>query len=168
MKATAMAVRFSKSLARRRHRLSHVRVLSTTHRRGRSSYPLAVSDRFTIEMESPGKAFAKASRNFGPWYPPSANSFWRIRIKTEHGCHDKHASVTVLDVRRMNDRVQQQSYQINEDMPLLSLDLLASVVAIRIDAGPPFSALLTLWLSITQAVGQTSRPICSRHSMYRA
>jgi hypothetical protein len=67
----------------------------------------------------------------------------------------------------MNDRVQQQSYRIDEDMPLLSLDLLAGIVTIRIDAGPPFSALFTLWLSITQAVGLTSRPICSRHSMYR-
>jgi hypothetical protein len=68
----------------------------------------------------------------------------------------------------MNDRVQQQSYRIDEDMPLLSLDLLAGIVTIWIDAAPPFSALFTLWLSITQAVGLTSRPICSRHSMYRA
>ena len=66
MKATAIAVRFSKSLARRRHRLSHARVLSTTHRRGKTSNPLALSDRFTIVMESPGNAFANASRNFGP------------------------------------------------------------------------------------------------------
>jgi hypothetical protein len=65
----------------------------------------------------------------------------------------------------MNDRVQQQSYRINEDMPLLSLDLFARVVTVWIDVGPPFSALFTLWLSITQAVGLTSRPICSRHSM---
>jgi hypothetical protein len=89
------------------------------------------------------------------------------RIKAEHGGHDIHPTVAILDVRRMNDRVQQQSYRIDEDMPLLSLDLLAGIVTIRIDAGPPFSALFTLWLSITQAVGLTSRPICSRHSMYR-
>ena len=65
----------------------------------------------------------------------------------------------------MNNRVQQQSHGIDEDMPLLALDLLAGVVTIGIDMGPPFSALFTLWLSITQAVGLTSRPICSRHSM---
>jgi hypothetical protein len=87
------------------------------------------------------------------------------RIKAEHGGHDIHPSVTVLDVRRVNDCMQQQSYRIDEDMPLLSLDLLAGIVTIRIDAAPPFSALFTLWLSITQAVGLTSRPICSRHSM---
>jgi hypothetical protein len=67
----------------------------------------------------------------------------------------------------MNDRVQQQPYRIDQDMPLLSLDLLAGIVTIRVNAGPPFSALFTLWLSITQAVGLASRPICSRHAMYR-
>ena len=66
------------------------------------------------------------------------------RIKAEHGRHDKYPSVTVLDICRMNDRVQQQSYRINEDMPFLSLDPLARVVTIGIDAGPPFSALFTL------------------------
>jgi len=77
MNATAVAVRFSKSLARRRHRPSQAKVRSTTQRRGRSSNPLAASDRFTIVTESPGMAFASASRNFGPWYPPSANSISR-------------------------------------------------------------------------------------------
>ena len=61
--------------------------------------------------------------------------------------------------------MEQQSYRIDEDMPLLAFDLLARIVAVRIDAGPPFSALLTLWLSITQAVGLASRPACSRHFM---
>ena len=33
---------------------------------------------------------------------------------------------------------------------------------------PPFSALVTLWLSITQAFELASRPIASRHSTYIA
>ena len=41
-------------------------------------------------------------------------------------------------------RVQQQTLRIDEDVPLLALDQLARVKAVRIDAGPPFSALLTL------------------------
>jgi hypothetical protein len=64
----------------------------------------------------------------------------------------------------VNDRVKQQPYRIDQDMPLLTLDLLASVMAVGIDVSPPFSALFTLWLSITQAVGPGSRPVCSRHS----
>jgi hypothetical protein len=38
-------------------------------------------------------------------------------------------------------------------MPLLALDFLACVVTRRIDAGPPFSALFTLWLSMMAALG---------------
>jgi len=38
-------------------------------------------------------------------------------------------------------------------VPLLALDLLAAVVARRVDARRPFSALLTLWLSMIAAVG---------------
>ena len=63
----------------------------------------------------------------------------------------------------MNDGVEQESLRIYENMALLALDLLARVKAMRIDAGPPFSALLTLWLSMTAAVGLVSRPIASRH-----
>src|SRR5271165_7337421 len=53
----------------------------------------------------------------------------------------------------MHDRVHQQPLGIDEDVPLLALDLLARIVAGRIDASPPFSALLTLWLSMMAAVG---------------
>jgi hypothetical protein len=44
-----------------------------------------------------------------------------------------------------------------------TLDFLAGVVTRRIDAGPPFSALFTLWLSMMAAVGLASRCACSRH-----
>src|SRR3981081_1681662 len=43
-------------------------------------------------------------------------------------------------------------------MALLAFDLLASIIAARIDVAPPFSALFTLWLSMTQAVGLASDP----------
>jgi hypothetical protein len=38
-------------------------------------------------------------------------------------------------------------------MPLLALDLFARIVTMRINAGPRFSALFTLWLSMMAAVG---------------
>jgi hypothetical protein len=43
----------------------------------------------------------------------------------------------------MNDGVEQQTQRIYENVALLALDLLARIVAMRIDAGPPFSALFT-------------------------
>ena len=53
----------------------------------------------------------------------------------------------------MNDRVQQQALGVYQDVALLALDLLARVIAMRVDRGPPFSAALTLWLSMIAALG---------------
>ena len=76
-KARAVLVRFSKSFARRRHLPSHAKVLSTTHLLGMTSKPVAVSDRLTISVSRLGKIFFCACSNIGPWYPPSAKSFFR-------------------------------------------------------------------------------------------
>jgi hypothetical protein len=64
----------------------------------------------------------------------------------------------------MHDGIHQQALCIDEDVPLLALDLLDAVEARRINPAPPFSALLTLWLSMMAAVGLASRSACSRHS----
>jgi hypothetical protein len=46
-------------------------------------------------------------------------------------------AVAILDVGRMNDRVQQQTQRVYQNVALLALDLLARIIAMRIDAGPP-------------------------------
>jgi hypothetical protein len=71
--------------------------------------------------------------------------------------------VAVLNVGGDHQRVQHQAQGIDENVALLSLDQLAGIEAMRVDARAPFSALFTLWLSMTQAVGLASRPACSRH-----
>jgi hypothetical protein len=43
--------------------------------------------------------------------------------------------------------MEQQTQRIYQNMALLAFDLFACIIAMRIDAGPPFSALFTLWLS---------------------
>lgn len=48
--AVAEAMVFSQSFASLRQRPSHAKVRSATHRRGRTSKPLAVSDRLMISM----------------------------------------------------------------------------------------------------------------------
>jgi len=89
--------------------------------------------------------------------------FLQERIAPEQRLEDQHAAVAVLYVGRMNQRVQQQPYRIDEDMPLLAFDLFPRIIPARVNAAPPFSALLTLWLSMIAAVGLASRPIASRH-----
>lgn len=84
-------------------------------------------------------------------------------IFPEQRVQNKNAAIAILNVRWMDHGMQQQTYRVDQDMPLLPFDLLASIIAGWIDRGPPFSALFTLWLSITQAVGLASRSTCSRH-----
>ena len=86
------------------------------------------------------------------------------RIEAEQGCHEQRAAVAVLNVGGVHDGVHQEALRIDENVPLLALDLLARVIPVRIDARPPFSALFTLWLSMMAAVGEASRPARSRHS----
>jgi len=57
---------------------------------------------------------------------------------------DENAAIAILNVGAMNDRMKQQAYRVDENMPLLAFDLLACIIAMRIDVAPPFSALFTL------------------------
>lgn len=54
------------------------------------------------------------------------------------------AAIAILNAGGMNEGMDQQTQRIYENMALLALDLFARIIAMRIDAGPPFSALFTL------------------------
>jgi hypothetical protein len=64
----------------------------------------------------------------------------------------------------MQNGKKQQTLGIYKKMPLLALDLLACIIAWRVNRGPRFSARFTRWLSMMAAVGLASRPAKSRHS----
>jgi hypothetical protein len=85
------------------------------------------------------------------------------REHPEERRHDQHAAIAVLQPGAMHHRVQYQAERVDQDVALLALDLLAAIIAPRIDRKPPFSAAFTLWLSMIAAVGLASRPACSRH-----
>ena len=84
-------------------------------------------------------------------------------LKAEEGRHHQNATIAILDIGRVDERIEQKALCIDYDVALLALDLLARVIAMRIDPSPPFSALLTLWLSIIAAVGLVCRSASSRH-----
>ena len=65
------------------------------------------------------------------------------RMRPRQGREQQDAAVAILDIGGMNDGVEEQTQRIYENVALLALDLLARIVAMRIDAGPPFSALFT-------------------------
>jgi len=63
--ASALSMVFSQSRASRRQRPSHAKVRSTTHLRGSTSKPSAVSERLMIcSVQRP--RLTRAPRSFGP------------------------------------------------------------------------------------------------------
>src|SRR5262250_2186571 len=90
------------------------------------------------------------------------------RKQPEQSGHQHRAAVAILNIGGVHDCLQHQPLRIDQDVSLLARDLLAGVKGVRIDRAPPFSALFTLWLSITAAVGLVSSAICSRHFTYNA
>ncbi len=71
-------------------------------------------------------------------------------------------AVAILHVGRVDHDIQQEAERVDEDVALATLDLLARVIARRIERGPPFCAPLALWASMIATVGLASRPACSR------
>jgi len=51
---------------------------------------------------------------------------------------DELCAVAVLHVGRMNDDVQQEAARVDEDVALAARDLLARIVALRVERGAPF------------------------------
>jgi hypothetical protein len=75
---------------------------------------------------------------------------------------DQPGAIAILHVGRMHHDVQEEAERVDEDVPLAALDLLARVIARRIERGPPFCAPLALWASMIAAVGLPARPACAR------
>ena len=112
--------------------------------------------------------FGERSHEFTSLITGIGKELLQERVHSEQSAKQQDAAVAVLDVRSMNLGVQQQTQRVYQDMALLALDLLARIIAMRIDAGPPFSALFTLWLSMMAALGLASRSSLSRHATYSA
>ena len=81
---------------------------------------------------------------YRPLVSAVGKEFLQKRKAAEQGSGDQNAAIAVPDIGWMHDGVQQQAYRAGKDVALLTFDLLARIVARRIDAGPPFSAPFTL------------------------
>ena len=86
----------------------------------------------------------------------------------EQSGQQEDAAIAILNIGGSDERVQHQAQRVDQEVTLLPLDQFAGIKAVWVDGRAPFSALFTLWLSITQAVGLASRSACSRHCTYSA
>lgn len=91
--------------------------------------------------------------------------FAQERELAEQSGQQQDATVAVLNVGGSHQHMQREAQCVDQDVTLLAFDQLAGIEAVGVDRSPPFSALLTLWLSIMQPVGLASRSACSRHLM---
>ena len=81
--------------------------------------------------------------------------------KAGHECSEHlFSAISVLDPCRMDHHDQQETEDIDHDVALAPTDALAAVIA----AGPPFSVVFTVWLSMIPALGSRVRPEASRRS----
>jgi hypothetical protein len=143
--------------------LSQAMVRSTTQRLSKIENPSAVSvafDNFNVDLPADT---AQPLPELRPLIAAIGVEFQQEWEHTEQHAHQQHAAVAILDVGHMHDGGQQQTLRVDQDMALLAAEFLSRSVALRIDIAPPFSALLTLWLSMTAAVGLASLSASSRH-----
>ena len=92
-------------------------------------------DDFSFEI---GEDFRQGLLEFRSLIAAVGKQLFQERIRSEQCRKKQNAAVAVLDIGRMNNRVQQQTQRIYENMALLALDLFARIIAMRIDAGPLF------------------------------
>lgn len=72
-------------------------------------------------------------------------------------------AVSVLDVGGVDEDTEQEAGAVDRAVAFAPPQLCGRVVTPR----PPFSGVLTLWVSMMAAVGLASRPSCSRHRTTR-
>ena len=85
-----------------------------------------------------GQDFRERLLELRPLIAAVGKQLFQERIHPEKGCKKQDAAVAILNIGGVNDRVEQQTQRIYENMALLALDLFARIIAMRIDTGPLF------------------------------
>ena len=166
---TSVVVKTVQNCSHRKRRTVHIQILicglivqNRVQQRAMDCNPAVVIDEAQL-AEPVHEKMAAGSETARATISSIGVEFQQERIQAEHGRHDQCTAIAVLDIGGVHDGMDQQALRVDENMPLLALDLLSRVVTRRINRGPPFSALFTLWLSITAAVGLASFATASRH-----
>ena len=123
--------------------------------------PIRSSDDFGFEI---GQDFGQPVGKHWPLIGAVGEQFPETAKAVGQARQQRKSTIAVLHASRVDNGGQHQTQRVDDNMPLLSLDQLACVKTMRINADPPFSALFTLWLSMMAALGLGSRAACLRHS----
>ena len=118
------------------------------------------------DLQLPGTGTPHGQRHLASRVAAISKDAFDEREQSSRPPQQVESTIPVLDIGGMNDNVQQQAQRVDQDVPLATLDLLARVVARRIEPSPPFCAPFAVCKSIIAAVGLASRPSCSRTATY--
>lgn len=115
------------------------------------------------DLDSPGARLCERGRQLRPLIVGiGEDAFDEGEAAARATVEDQQRAIAILQIGRVDDDVQQEAERVDENVPLAARDLLARVIARRIDRRPPFCAPLALWASMIATVGLASRPACSR------
>jgi len=93
----------------------------------------------------------------GPHHP-------QVRLLPMEVAHHQPCPVPVLDIGGMHHHRHHHAHGIHQQMACASVEVVASISPAR----PPFSVVVTDWLSRIAALGAASRPAATRTSVRRA
>jgi len=162
-KASALWLRFSQSLASRRQRLSQAMERLNDPTLGFDDKALGAISAFdNLDHQTAHRCGGTVVED-GACIGAVSEQLAQERELSEQSGQQEYAAVAILNIGGSHQHLQHEAHRVDQDVTLLPLDQLAGIKAVWVDARAPFSALFTLWLSITQAVGLASRSACSRH-----
>ena len=148
-------------MARRRHRLIQAMVPFDDPAPGDDLEALGLGGAFD-QFDPPGGIGHGPAQLFAAVGAVGEDRLQEGKEAARLAVQDQKSAISVLQVGRVDGDCEDQAEGVDEEMALLAFDLLARVIARRVDARPPFSAPFTLWLSITPALGEVVRPSRSR------
>jgi len=138
--APAEAIDFSQSLASRLHRSSQANVRYTTQRRVSTLKPFALSVRLTI-CNREFRDLAQGCPQLRTGITALGKDVPEPQQASEDGFESRHYAIAVLNVGAVDDDPNHQTDRIDNDIPLATFDLLASVIARDPAAFSRFDAL---------------------------
>ena len=96
------------------------------------------------DLQRPGAGAGDGRRHLRPLIAAVGEDALDKRELTTGPTQQLDRAVAVLHVGGMDHDVQEQTERVDENVPLAAGDLLARVIALRIDRRPPFCAALAL------------------------
>ena len=91
------------------------------------------------DVDHPGAGFRRGLSGFRTLVAAvGIDAFDERKQAARTSIEDQRNAITVLDVGGMNRNAQQEAERVDQDVPLAARNLLACIIALRVERRPPF------------------------------